>query len=83
MSDENHPPVFDGLCHREFNPDIDGWRYEISNSEDFPCVVEARSVLRMFDELRRIQKENWFLKKELASHEKHQAAIFGSKNDDH
>ena len=61
--------VFDGFCHRDFDPNIDGWRDEISKSDDFECTRNAESVLDMFSLLQSLQKENWELRKKLSYYE--------------
>lgn len=56
--------LFDGVCHRPYNPDIDGWLNEQPESEEYPSVQMAQDILLMFDEIKRLRKENWELRKE-------------------
>lgn len=76
-TNDTHRQFFDGFCYRPFNPDIDGWRDEISKSEDYECVRQAQSVLDLFDDLRATQKENWKLRKENEEMRAREKRVFG------
>ncbi len=53
--------VFDGFMHRPFDDNLDGWRNEML---DPPEVVEmARQVLDLYNEVNRLRRENWELRK--------------------
>lgn len=57
--------VFDGFAHRNFREDIDGWRNEIPDASDYPCVQNALGVLELFRELQDARREIWELNREL------------------
>lgn len=59
--------LFDGFCHRGFNPDIDGWRNELPDEADYPPVAMAHDVLAMFQELCALRRELWMAKKRYRS----------------
>jgi hypothetical protein len=59
LDDNNY--IFDGFMHRPFNDDLDGWRNEML---DPPEVVEmARQILDLYNEVNRLRRENWELRK--------------------
>lgn len=62
---QNGDPIFDGFMHRPFDEERDGWRNELVKSSDFKCVNDASEILEMFDMIRALQKENWYLRKQL------------------
>ena len=57
----NSDYVFDGFMRRPFDDNLDGWRNEML---DPPEVVEmARQVLNLYNEVNRLRRENWELRK--------------------
>jgi hypothetical protein len=57
--------IFDGFCYRPYNEDWDGWVNEVPGAGDYPAVIQAREVLRLFDDLCAVVKQNWKLRKKL------------------
>jgi hypothetical protein len=57
--------IFDGFAHRNFREDIDGWRNELPDASDYPCVQNALGVVELFRELQDARREIWELKREL------------------
>ena len=57
--------VFDGFCYRDFNEETDGYADEMPTAREFPAVEQAQGVMDMFDEIKRLRRENWELKKSL------------------
>ena len=66
--------IFDGFCHRGFDPSIDGWRNEVPTESEFPAVKQAKEILALFDALSEARVEIWRLKKDVA-HYKRMAGI--------
>lgn len=62
---QNGDPIFDSFMHRPFDEEIDGWRNELVKSSDLKCINDAREILEMFEMIRALQKENWYLRKQL------------------
>ena len=59
------PPtqVFDGFCYRSYNEDTDGWIEDQPSSKEFPSIDMARDIVAMFEEISRLRREVWRLKK--------------------
>ena len=57
--------IFDGFMHRNFNPEIDGWRNEMPDDKDYPSVRNALDTIAMFEELRAAKRRIWDLEKKL------------------
>lgn len=57
--------IFDGFCHRPFDPAIDGWRDEMPDPKAYPSLKVASDMLEMFEELQRLTKENWTLRQQV------------------
>lgn len=62
--------LFDGFAHRPFDPNFDGWMNELPDPEDFPSVRMAEDILRLYERVARLTRENWDLKQRLARWEK-------------
>lgn len=57
--------IFDGFCERPFDEDRDGWMNEMPTEFEFPAVQQARQILDMFEEIKRLREEKWRLEKRL------------------
>jgi len=57
--------LFDGFAHRRFEPSIDGWRNTQIQRGEFNAVEMAQSILSMADEINRLRRENWELRRDL------------------
>jgi len=57
--------VFDGFCHRPFNPTTDGWMNELGDEESSMAVMMAREILDLHNKLRAARKTIWSLEQDL------------------
>lgn len=57
--------IFDGFCHRRFDPDMDGWRNAMSKPHHYPAVVNAYETLKLFEDLQEAQLRIWELEREI------------------
>lgn len=72
--------VFDGFAYRPYSTQLDGWRDEQPLPSQFPCVLQAQSVLDLFAELCTARRELWQLRKELAHYKQtYDAPVFAKK----
>lgn len=58
--------LFDGFAHRPFNEETDGWLNEMPSGIEFPAIDIVNNITDMFEEIVRLRKANWELRKEVA-----------------
>ena len=68
LTERDH--IFDGFAHRNFIPEVDGWRNEMPNEHHYSSVLAAQDTLAMFDELRAAKRRIWELERRLSRYEK-------------
>lgn len=44
--------VFDGMCHRPYLEELDGWRNRIPKTHNYPSVVAAQDTISLFNDLK-------------------------------
>ena len=63
--------VFDGFCHRPYNPKTDGWVLTQLHVHEFPVVQIARNVLDLYDECNRLNRLAWELEQRVRRQREH------------